>query len=91
MAAVVRLRKRGMKIGGRHRFVIIDESKFAHKRKVSYNSLCRSNLTFYITRYTFCENKFKYSRFPNAYFYPSGVVHGFDDKKNIFGFAPLCS
>ncbi|XP_035983497.1 uncharacterized protein LOC118557487 [Fundulus heteroclitus] len=33
MAAVVRLRKRGMKIGGRHRFVVIDESKFAHKRK----------------------------------------------------------
>lgn len=23
-----------MRIGGRHRFVVIDESKFAHKRKV---------------------------------------------------------
>ncbi|XP_041830684.1 uncharacterized protein LOC121632930 [Melanotaenia boesemani] len=33
IAAVKRLRKRGMRIGGRHRFVVIDESKFAHKRK----------------------------------------------------------
>ncbi|KAK0133575.1 hypothetical protein N1851_030901 [Merluccius polli] len=33
IAAVKRLRKRWMRIGGRHRFVVIDESKFAHKRK----------------------------------------------------------
>ncbi|XP_049449273.1 uncharacterized protein LOC125899213 [Epinephelus fuscoguttatus] len=33
IAALKRLRKRGMRIGGRHRFVVIDESKFAHKRK----------------------------------------------------------
>ncbi|XP_041844050.1 uncharacterized protein LOC121641808 [Melanotaenia boesemani] len=33
IAAVKRLRKRGMRIGGRHRFVVIDQSKFAHKRK----------------------------------------------------------
>ncbi|XP_078029032.1 uncharacterized protein LOC117250894 [Epinephelus lanceolatus] len=33
IAALKRLRKRGMRIGGRHRFVVIDKSKFAHKRK----------------------------------------------------------
>lgn len=34
VAGLKRLRKTGMKIGGRHRFVVVDESKFAHKRKV---------------------------------------------------------
>ncbi|TRY56425.1 hypothetical protein DNTS_025701 [Danionella cerebrum] len=34
IAALKRLRKRGMRIGGRHRFVVIDESKFAHKQKL---------------------------------------------------------
>ncbi|KAE8277568.1 hypothetical protein D5F01_LYC24459 [Larimichthys crocea] len=33
VAGLKRLRKTGMKIGGRHRFVVVDESKFAHKRK----------------------------------------------------------
>ncbi|XP_059415415.1 uncharacterized protein LOC132151329 [Carassius carassius] len=33
IAALKRLRIRGMRIGGQHRFVVIDESKFAHKRK----------------------------------------------------------
>ncbi|XP_062339270.1 uncharacterized protein LOC134038985 [Osmerus eperlanus] len=33
VAALKRMKKRGMRIGGRHRFVVIDESKFAHKRK----------------------------------------------------------
>ena len=40
IAALKRLRKRGMRIGGRHRFVVIDESKFAHKRKVGYIFVC---------------------------------------------------
>ncbi|KAL2088678.1 hypothetical protein ACEWY4_015577 [Coilia grayii] len=33
VSALNRLKERGMRIGGRHRFVVVDESKFAHKRK----------------------------------------------------------
>ncbi|XP_037398783.1 uncharacterized protein LOC119264355 isoform X2 [Pygocentrus nattereri] len=33
MKAVSRLKSKGMKVGGRHHFVVLDESKFSHKRK----------------------------------------------------------
>ncbi|KAL7375704.1 hypothetical protein ABVT39_022217 [Epinephelus coioides] len=50
IAALKRLRKRGMRIDGRHRFVVIDESKFAHKRKQRSSVSGKSRLfTFTLT------------------------------------------
>lgn len=43
-----------MRIGGHHRFVVIDESKFAHKRKVGCLFVCRSTITLF-HMYQFCH------------------------------------
>lgn len=78
IAALKQLRKRGMRIGGRHRFVVIDESKFAHKQKVGCIFVCICTIfkpRFYdkgrfcsLSFYDYCQGEMQMFLFRNVLF-----------------------